>query len=240
VAAGRVLVDGKPATKASGKVAAGAVLEVIVGDEDRWVGRAALKLLGALETLPVPVAGKLALDAGASTGGFTQVLLEAGAQRVIAADVGHDQLHPSLAQDPRVENREGTNLRYLTPDDIPGGVDLIVGDLSFISLRLLVGPLAGVLREDGHALLMVKPQFEVGRERLARTGVVTDPSARRVAVESVVAAAEQAGLVALGLGRSPLSGQDGNAEFFVHLVPGANVSTEVPERQSLLGAVDYG
>jgi 23S rRNA (cytidine1920-2'-O)/16S rRNA (cytidine1409-2'-O)-methyltransferase len=239
VAAGRVSVNGRPAAKASEAVAQGAELEVAADAADRWVGRAAHKLLGALETFPIPVAGRSALDAGASTGGFTQVLLEAGAASVLAVDVGHGQLHPSLVADARVENREGVNLRHLRADDVPGGVDLIVGDLSFISLRLLVGPLASVLRPDGDALLMVKPQFEVGRARLARTGVVTDPDARREAVAAVVDAAEAVGLVTRGVGRSRLAGQDGNAEFFLHLVR-ASRADGAPERESLLGAVDYG
>lgn len=241
VAAGRVSVDGTPATKVSAPVPAGALLRVEPDGDDHWVGRAAHKLLGALSTFPVPVQGRTCLDAGASTGGFTQVLLEAGAAEVIAADVGHGQLHPSLAEHPKVRNREGCNLRYLRPEDIAGGVDLIVGDLSFISLTLLVGPLASVLRPGGDALLMVKPQFEVGRERLARTGVVVDPQARRAAVVSVLQAAESVGLVTCGVGRSQLAGQDGNAEFFVHLRKPA--TDEQPDPRGIeqwVAAVDYG
>lgn len=241
VAAGRVRVDGRPTTKASETVREGSELAMVADAADRWVGRAAHKLLGALETFPLPVADKVALDAGASTGGFTQVLLEAGASHVISVDVGHDQLHPVLVADPRVENREGFNLRQLRSEDVPGGVDLIVGDLSFISLTLVVAPLSSVLRPEGDALLMVKPQFEVGRLRLARTGVVTDPRARRDAVSTVVDAAERAGLVALGVGRSQLAGQDGNAEFFLHLVPAARPNMpHIPARGSLLDSVDYG
>lgn len=241
VASGRVRVDGRLTSKASESVREGAELTLAADPADRWVGRAAHKLLGALEAFPLPVAGKVALDAGASTGGFTQVLLEAGAARVISVDVGHGQLHPSLLAHERVENREGFNLRNLRSEDVPGGVDLIVGDLSFISLTLLVAPLASVLRPDGDALLMVKPQFEVGRERLSRTGVVIDPAARRAAVDTVASAAERAGLVTLGVGRSQLEGQDGNAEFFLHLVPAARRNMpEAPARESLLDTVDYG
>ena len=163
------------------------------------------------------MAGRRALDAGASTGGFTQVLLERGAERVAAVDVGHDQLAPAVRADPRVLVREGLNVRDLTAEDIDGPVDLVVSDLSFISLRLVLAPLAGVCRPGAELLLMVKPQFEVGRRALPRSGVVTDPDARRHAVVGVTAAALGAGLAPRGLARSGLAGQDGNAEFFLRL-----------------------
>ncbi|MBN6865164.1 TlyA family RNA methyltransferase, partial [Micrococcus luteus] len=184
----------------------------------RYVSRAAHKLVSALEAFPdVGVAGRRALDAGASTGGFTQVLLERGAERVAAVDVGHDQLAPPVRADPRVLVREGLNVRDLTAEDIDGPVDLVVSDLSFISLRLVLAPLAGVCRPGAELLLMVKPQFEVGRRALPRSGVVTDPDARRDAVVGVAAAALGAGLAPHGLARSGLAGQDGNAEFFLRL-----------------------
>lgn len=216
VAAGRVSVDGLTVTRASAPVPADAELTLEEDAADRYVGRAAHKLLGALEAFPdVVVQDRECLDAGASTGGFTQVLLERGARHVLAVDVGHGQLHPTIAGDDRVENREGVNVRDLGPQDVPTGVDLVVGDLSFISLRLVVGPLASVVRQDGELLLMVKPQFEVGRHRLSRTGVVVDPAAREEAVRQVLSAATDAGLVLLGAARSPLAGQDGNVEFFL-------------------------
>ena len=184
----------------------------------RYVSRAAHKLVSALEAFPdVAVAGRRALDAGASTGGFTQVLLERGAERVAAVDVGHNQLAPPVRADPRVLVREGLNIRDLTAEDIDGPVDLVVSDLSFISLRLVLAPLAGVCRPGAELLLMVKPQFEVGRRALPRSGVVTDPDARRHAVVGVTAAALGAGLAPRGLARSGLAGQDGNAEFFLRL-----------------------
>ena len=217
IRAGQVLLDGRPVRRPSDRVAADATLR-LRDPGPRYVSRAAHKLVSALEAFPdVGVAGRRALDAGASTGGFTQVLLERGAERVAAVDVGHDQLAPTVRADPRVLVREGLNVRDLTAEDIDGPVDLVVSDLSFISLRLVLAPLAGVCRPGAELLLMVKPQFEVGRRALPRTGVVTDPDARRDAVVGVAAAALGAGLAPRGLARSGLAGQDGNAEFFLRL-----------------------
>lgn len=217
IRAGQVLLDGRPVRRPSDRVAADATLR-LRDPGPRYVSRAAHKLVSALEAFPdVGVAGRRALDAGASTGGFTQVLLERGAERVAAVDVGHDQLAPAVRADPRVLVREGLNVRDLTAEDIDGPVDLVVSDLSFISLRLVLAPLAGVCRPGAELLLMVKPQFEVGRRALPRTGVVTDPDARRDAVAGVAAAALGAGLAPRGLARSGLAGQDGNVEFFLRL-----------------------
>ena len=217
IRAGQVLLDGRPVRRPSDRVAADATLR-LRDPGPRYVSRAAHKLVSALEAFPdVGVAGRRALDAGASTGGFTQVLLERGAERVAAVDVGHDQLAPPVQADPRVLVREGLNVRDLTAEDIDGPVDLVVSDLSFISLRLVLAPLAGVCRPGAELLLMVKPQFEVGRRALPRSGVVTDPDARRDAVAGVAAAALGAGLAPHGLARSGLAGQDGNAEFFLRL-----------------------
>ena len=217
IRAGQVLLDGRPVRRPSDRVAADATLR-LRDPGPRYVSRAAHKLVSALEAFPdVAVAGRRALDAGASTGGFTQVLLERGAERVAAVDVGHDQLAPPVRADPRVLVREGLNVRDLRAEDIDGPVDLVVSDLSFISLRLVLAPLAGVCRPGAELLLMVKPQFEVGRRALPRSGVVTDPDARRHAVVGVTAAALGAGLAPRGLARSGLAGQDGNAEFFLRL-----------------------
>ncbi|MDY6054918.1 TlyA family RNA methyltransferase [Micrococcus sp.] len=213
---GRALADGAPIRRPSQQVSAQARLS-LTDDAPRYVSRAAHKLVSALEAFPVAVAGRRALDAGASTGGFTQVLLERGAASVAAVDVGHDQLAPAVRHDRRVLVREGLNVRALTLEDIDGPVDLVVSDLSFISLRLVVGPLAGVCTPGADLLLMVKPQFEVGRAALPRTGVVTDPHARREAVAAVAAEAAAHGLTARGVARSGLPGQDGNVEFFLHL-----------------------
>jgi 23S rRNA (cytidine1920-2'-O)/16S rRNA (cytidine1409-2'-O)-methyltransferase len=217
VAAGEVTVNGAPATKPSQRCMPDDVLE-LSGPGPRFASRAGHKLAGALEVFAdVVPAGLRCLDAGASTGGFTDVLLRAGAARVVAVDVGHGQLVDELRHDPRVDVHEGLNVRDLTPESIGGTVDLVVSDLSFISLRLVMAPLAGACRTGADLVLMVKPQFEVGRQALPRTGVVVDPGARRRAVAGVVDAALGAGLAPRGLARSPLPGQDGNAEFFLWL-----------------------
>ncbi|AIX99607.1 MULTISPECIES: TlyA family RNA methyltransferase [Arthrobacter] len=216
IKAGRVTVSGNPALKAAQTVTADTLLELLPGNEEDYVSRAGHKLAGALAHFPqVTVAGKRCLDAGASTGGFTDVLLRQEAASVVAVDVGHGQLVDSLRQDPRVAVHEGLNIRYMSADDIGGPVDLTVCDLSFISLTLVMAPLALATKVGGELLLMVKPQFEVGRERLARTGVVSSENERRRAVALVAQAAVANGLALQGLGISPLPGQDGNVEYFL-------------------------
>ena len=163
------------------------------------------------------VRGRRCLDAGASTGGFTDVLLRAGAREVVAVDVGYGQLRWELRQDPRVVVRDRTNVRTLSLEDTAGPVDLVVGDLSFISLELVLDALIGVTRPDGDLVLMIKPQFEVGRERLGKGGVVREPEHRAWAVERVLAAAYQRGWGARGLTVSDLPGPSGNVEFFAWL-----------------------
>ncbi|WP_423299832.1 TlyA family RNA methyltransferase [Glutamicibacter nicotianae] len=221
--AGRVLLNGQATAKASKKVSAADELALVPSEGEEYVSRAGHKLAGALDVFAtIDPAGLRCLDAGASTGGFTDVLLRRGAKSVVAADVGHGQLVDGIRENPRVTVREGLNVRYLLPEDIGGPVDLVVADLSFISLRLVIEALASATKDGGGLLLMVKPQFEVGREHLNRTGVVTDPQLRRSAVEAVVASAHAAGLQLRGLARSPLPGQDGNVEFFLWLAAGGN------------------
>jgi 23S rRNA (cytidine1920-2'-O)/16S rRNA (cytidine1409-2'-O)-methyltransferase len=184
---------------------------------DRYVGRAAHKLVGALADSGTTVHGR-ALDAGASTGGFTQVLLESGAERVYAVDVGHNQLAAAVRADPRVVVHEGTNLRELTLDSVENEpVDLVVADVSFISLTLILEQVLGVLRSDGVALLMVKPQFEVGRARLGSGGVVRREEDRIASVESVSKAAAALGWSEDWRGPSRLQGPAGNVEYFLRL-----------------------
>ena len=214
VLAGQVRVDGVVVTKPSAAVPTGASLTATT---DPYVSRAAHKLIGALDELGLEVGGR-ALDAGASTGGFTQVLLERGCTTVHAVDVGTDQLAASLRADPRVVVHEQTNLRDLTLDHLGGEpVDLTVADVSFISLTLLVAPLAVVTRPGGRMLLMVKPQFEVGRERLGRGGVVRDPALHAEAVDAVLIAAGACGWHPQAVRPSRLPGPAGNREFFVLL-----------------------
>ena len=216
IAAGDVHVDGVRATKSAQRVTDATELTVS-DDADHWVGRAAGKLVGAFAVFDVHATGKRCLDIGASTGGFTQVLLEQGAASVIALDVGHDQLAPQIAADARVEERSGTSIRGLGAPDIGGPVELAVADLSFISLRLVLPEIAGLLAADGEAVLLIKPQFEVGRHRIGRRGIVTDPTARAEAIEAVLAEARDLGLEVLGLAASPLRGGEGNHEYLVHL-----------------------
>lgn len=216
IAAGGVTVNGVVATKAARPVTDADDLGAV---RDPWVSRAAHKLVGALAASGVDPAGARVLDAGASTGGFTQVLLAAGADHVYAVDVGHDQLVPQLRADPRVTARDGLNLRDLTVADVGGEpVDLVAADVSFISLRLLVGPLRRVTRDGGTALLMVKPQFEVGRGGLDSRGVLADPDAVPALLDAVADAAAASGWRETWRGPSPLPGENGNREFFLQLL----------------------
>jgi len=228
--AGRVRLDDRRVTKPSTPVPDGAAVTVRTDPEDPgYASRAGGKLAGALDALAGDPAGRellravdggWCLDVGASTGGFTDVLLRRGARHVVALDVGHDQLVPSLRDDPRVTVVEGFNLRDLTPSDLERAPDVVVGDLSFISLTLVLGPLAAVLPPQGHALLLVKPQFEVGRDRLGSGGVVRDPTLHAEAVLDVVRAAAGHGLRACAVVPSPLPGPSGNREYFCWLRPG--------------------
>jgi 23S rRNA (cytidine1920-2'-O)/16S rRNA (cytidine1409-2'-O)-methyltransferase len=234
IEAGRVDVRGAPARKAAAMV--DPADPVLVRGEDparEYVSRGGHKLAGALAAF-VPrglvVAGRRCLDAGASTGGFTDVLLRAGAAEVVAVDVGYGQLAWALRNDERVRVHERTNVRTLTPDVISGPVDLTVADLSFISLRLVLPALAGCTGPDGDLVLMVKPQFEVGKERVGPGGVVRDPSLRADAVLAVAAAAERLGLGVAGLVASPLRGPSGNVEFFAWFRRGAPPADEAAVR----------
>jgi 23S rRNA (cytidine1920-2'-O)/16S rRNA (cytidine1409-2'-O)-methyltransferase len=220
VAAGRVRVAGLIATKPASGVDMQVSLVVDDSDTpgDEYASRGAAKLLGALDAFPdVVVEGRRALDAGASTGGFTDVLLRRGAASVVAVDVGYGQLAWRLRTDPRVVVVERTNVRTLTADAIGGPVQLVVADLSFISLTLVLAPLAAVAVDGADLLLLVKPQFEAGRERVGRGGVVRDPEVRRETVLHVAAAANDAGLGVHGAQRSPLPGPAGNVEYFLWL-----------------------
>ena len=224
VTSGRVTVSGGAATKPATAVTTDAAI-VVREDPDReeYVSRGGHKLAGALAAFGPAgfrVAGRRCLDAGASTGGFTDVLLRAGATEVVAVDVGYGQLAWPLRQDDRVTVHDRTNVRDLTPELIGGPVDVVVGDLSFISLRLVLGPLTGVTREDGDLALMVKPQFEVGKDRLGKGGVVRDPALRAEAVAAVALRSAGLGWGARAVARSPLPGPSGNVEFFLWLRQG--------------------
>ncbi|HSJ19809.1 MAG TPA: TlyA family RNA methyltransferase [Nocardioidaceae bacterium] len=229
IAARRVKVAGNVATKPATGVTTDVAL-VVLDDPDHpdYVSRGGHKLAGALaafEPLGLSVEGRRCLDAGASTGGFTDVLLRHGAAEVVAVDVGYGQLAWSLRQDPRVHVHDRTNVRELTVERIGEPVDVVVGDLSFISLLLVLDALLTVTREDGDLALMVKPQFEVGKDRVGKGGVVRDPALRAEAVTAIAAAAAQRGWGARAVTTSPLPGPSGNVEFFLWLRRGPSTVT---------------
>lgn len=208
---GRVLVNNKEITKPAFVISE---TDSVVADIDHYVARSAHKLLGALAESKVEISG-VALDAGASTGGFTQVLLEKGAIKVFALDVGHNQLHQSLRTNTKVVNLEGHNLRDLCLATLGEPVDFIVADVSFISMKLLLKPLFSVLKPSGKAMLMIKPQFEVGRNGLDGRGVVKTEALRQRAIAEVLAALLQLPAEIIWQGDSQLRGPSGNREFFV-------------------------
>jgi 23S rRNA (cytidine1920-2'-O)/16S rRNA (cytidine1409-2'-O)-methyltransferase len=234
ISEGRVAVSGRAATKPATGVEPGTPVVVRTDpDQPSWVSRGAHKLIGALDALQVPVEGRRALDAGASTGGFTEVLLRRGAAEVVAVDVGYGELAWSLRTDDRVRVLERTNVRTLTPETIDGPVDIAVADLSFISLRLVLPALVSCAREDADLLLMVKPQFEVGRERLGAGGVVREPEHRVQAVLDVARSAAGLGWGTAGVVASPLPGPAGNVEFFVWLRRDAGPPQEEDVRRAV-------
>ncbi|SHK49149.1 23S rRNA (cytidine1920-2'-O)/16S rRNA (cytidine1409-2'-O)-methyltransferase [Pseudonocardia thermophila] len=217
IAAGRVTVDGMPAAKPATVVGRDTPIEVAAAGEREWASRGAHKLIGALDAFEVSPAGLRCLDAGASTGGFTDVLLDRGAAEVVAADVGYGLLAWRLRTDERVRVHDRTNVRTLRPEDIGGVVDLTVADLSFISLRTVLPALLACTAPAGALLPMVKPQFEVGRARLPKGGVVRDPELRLSALTDVANTARELGLAVRAAVASPLPGPSGNVEYFLHL-----------------------
>ena len=228
-----VLVNGIPATKPATQVDAETSI-VLAGKRDDFVSRGGHKLAGALEAFSdVVVEGKVCLDAGASTGGFTDVLLRQGAKKVIAVDVGYGQLAWELRQDERVVILDRTNIRHLTGDMVGEEIDLVVADLSFISLSLVLPALAAVSKPNADFVLMVKPQFEVGREKLGAGGVVRDPELRKAAVLDVAESAYDVGLGTMGIAASPLPGPAGNVEYFLWLRRGAPAIDEASVSQAI-------
>ena len=221
-----VLVIGIPATKPATHVDAETSI-TIVGERDEYVSRGGHKLAGALDAFPqIKVAGRRALDAGASTGGFTDVLLKRDIAAVVAVDVGYGQMAWEIRQDPRVTVLDRTNVRHLTISQIGDPVDLIVADLSFISLALVLPALVEVSGAGADFLVMVKPQFEVGREKLGAGGVVRDPLLRKAAVKEVADAALEMGLGCEGVVASSLPGPSGNVEYFLWLKEGSTAISE--------------
>ena len=227
ITAGKVLVNGIPATKAASQV--DAQISITLKDEQaEFVSRGGHKLAGALDYFSnLTVEGKVALDAGASTGGFTDVLLKRGVKKVVAADVGYGQLAWQLQSDDRVKILDRVNVRSLTKQQVADEIDLVVADLSFISLKLVLPALIDVAKEDADFLVMVKPQFEVGKEKLGAGGVVRDSHLRKEAVAAVAGAAFSLGLGCLGVVASPLPGPSGNVEYFLWLNKAGKALLEV-------------
>lgn len=217
IGAGRVTIDGMPAAKAATAIPLDAHLTVTASDERSWVSRGAHKLMGALDAFGLSVDGLRCLDAGASTGGFTEVLLDRGAREVVAVDVGYGQLAWPLRSDGRVVVLERTNVRELTSEAIGGPVDLVVADLSFISLATVLPALTACASPAADIVPMVKPQFEVGKGRVGAGGVVSDPHLRAEAVLAVAHRAAELGWPVTGITASPLPGPSGNVEYFLRL-----------------------
>jgi 23S rRNA (cytidine1920-2'-O)/16S rRNA (cytidine1409-2'-O)-methyltransferase len=228
IMAGKVKVNGERVDKAGAPTGQDCVLEVDEGQ--RWASRGAFKLLKALDVFQLEVAGRVCVDIGASTGGFTDVLLSAGAKKVYAVDVGYGQLHSRLAHDPRVVVMDRTNARTLTPDRLGRGsvddrVALAVCDASFISLRLLLPAMDSILSQEGEAVVLIKPQFEAGRERLGRGGVVRDPAVHAAVLREVRDfALRETRLRPVGLSWSPILGPEGNREFLCLLTRDAGAA----------------
>lgn len=219
ILAGQVEVDGRKAVKAGDRVDPSSSLRVL-GPDHPYVGRGGVKLAGALDRFGVDPRDRIALDVGASTGGFTDCLLQRGARRVYALDVGSGQIHYRLRKDPRVVVMEKINARNLVPGMIPEPVSLATVDVSFISLRLVLPSLAKLLPEVADLLALVKPQFEVGRREVGKGGIVRDPELHRRVIAEILSAGEAQGLRPRGVCLSPLPGAEGNREYFLHFRTG--------------------
>lgn len=215
ILAAQISVDGEPVTKAGTQVHLDADVALIAPDHP-YVGRGGLKLAHALDTFHIDVAGREALDIGASTGGFTDVLLQRGAVRVVALDVGHGQLDWRLRTHPRVVVIEHYNARRLTLNDLPGPVDVVAIDVSFISLRQILPAVPPLLNPGADVVTLVKPQFEAGRSEV-RKGIIRDPAVHARVMDEVTSAAAEVGLTRVASAPSPITGQKGNVEFLVHL-----------------------
>ena len=216
ILAGQVTVDGQVIDKAGAPISAEAQVDLVTPDHP-YVGRGGVKLAHALDVFKVDPGGRRALDIGASTGGFTDVLLQRGAASVIALDVGRGQLDWRLRTDPRVIVREGVNARALTGEDVPHPVSVVTIDVAFISLRLILPSLPPFLEDGADVVALVKPQFEAGRDEVGKHGLVTDPRVHEAVLERVTEAAGTAGFRRVDMTPSPITGATGNQEFFLHL-----------------------
>ena len=240
ITAGNVTVGGAPASSAARMVDAGEPI-VVAGPPPRFVSRGGEKLAAALERFSVDVSGRRCLDAGASTGGFSDCLLQHGAREVVAVDVGRGQLAWSVREDPRVRVLERTNLRHLELAELGEAAEIATADLSFISLVLVAPALARLTTSDAELVLLVKPQFEAGRTRVGRGGIVRDPAVHRDVLGSVVEGLGDAGLETVGMMVSPLRGADGNREFLAHVrKPGLGVVAVDAATLDAVAAADSG
>lgn len=228
IMSGIVYIDGQKAEKPSAQVEPEAQVEVRGAAHD-FVSRGALKLDKALDVFGLDVHGVVAMDLGASTGGFTDVLLRRGCRHVYAVDVGYGQLDWRLRNDPRVTVMERTNARYLKPEDVPLGPTLAVMDVSFISITKILPAAAAIMGEAGAFVSLIKPQFEAGRERVGKKGVVRDPAVHADVIAQVVSFVREMGWRAQALSFSPITGPEGNIEFLVHLLPAARATQCVDE-----------
>ena len=219
IMAGVVFVDQQKADKAGMMIAETAQVEVR-GHDIGYVSRGGLKLEKAMKAFPLTPEGKVCMDIGASTGGFTDCMLQNGAVKVYAVDVGYGQLAWKLRSDPRVVCLERTNARYLTREQVPDALDFASVDVSFISLKLILPPLNGLLKDGGHAACLVKPQFEAGREKVGKKGVVRDPDVHLEVLEHFLDHAKESGFTVLGLTYSPIRGPEGNIEYLGYLEKG--------------------
>ena len=224
IIAGEVSVGGHPSTKPGLKVSEDA--DISIRNRPRYVSRGGLKMEGALKAFPVSAEGKVCLDIGASTGGFTDCLLQHGACRVHAIDVGTNQLVWKLRQDPRVVVKEKFNARYMTPEDIGEQVDLIVSDVSFISLKKILPAAFSLLKEGGNALVLIKPQFEAGRGKVGKNGVVREPQIHEEVIRKIIDYADSIGFEVLHLEYSPIKGPEGNIEYLLHIRKPEEISEE--------------
>ncbi len=216
IMSGDVYVSGSREDKAGSLFAQDALIELRASPL-KYVSRGGLKLEKALKVFPVNLQGKICMDVGASTGGFTDCMLKNGAERVYAVDVGYGQLDWKLRQDDRVVCMEKTNIRYVTPDDLPEKVDFVSVDVSFISLSKVLSPIRRLMRTEGEVVCLIKPQFEAGREKVGKKGVVRDPAVHQEVIEKTAGFARQTGFVLKGLDYSPVKGPEGNIEYLLYL-----------------------
>ncbi len=215
---GGVYVNGRIAQKSSMNVTDADIITIKEIKKPKYVGRGGLKLEGALESFGIDISGAVCVDIGASTGGFTDCMLQHGAAKVFAVDVGRDQLAAELRADPRVISREQTDIRDFTLDEYPDGADFVGADTSFISLKMILPEIYRLLKSGGKAAALIKPQFEAGRGALNKRGIVTDEKIRRRVVNELTEFARQCGFTVAGVVNSPISGGDGNAEYLMYIV----------------------